>query len=73
MSNIRTNSRHYNFSRAEQGKYYRPLEKPEIPVYLDSEVKEFFSKKVLKKKVELSKVVNTVLRKEMELLKAMEG
>lgn len=61
----------YDFSKAEQGKFYRPLEKLELPVYLDKEVKEFYSKKALKKKVALNKVVNTILRKEMEMLKAL--
>ncbi len=61
----------YDFSKAEQGKFYRPLEKLEIPIYLDKEVKAFYSKKALNKKVDLNKVVNTVLRKEMEMLKVI--
>ena len=40
----------YDFSKAEQGKFYRPIEKLEIPVYLDKEVKEFFGKTASKKK-----------------------
>ena len=60
-----------NFSKAEQGKFYRPIEELEIPVYLDKEIKAFYSKKALKKNVDLNKVVNTILRKEMEILKAM--
>ena len=61
----------YDFSKAEQGKFYRPIEKLEIPVYLDKEVKEFFSKTASKKKVGIDKVVNTILRKEMEMMKAI--
>jgi len=61
----------YDFSHAERGKFYRPIEKLEIPVYLDKEIKAFYSKKALKKNVDLNKVVNTILRKEMEMLKAM--
>jgi hypothetical protein len=59
----------YDFSKAEQGKFYRPIEKLEIPIYLDREIKEFFSKKALKKNISLDKVVNKILRKEMEVLK----
>jgi hypothetical protein len=59
----------YDFSKAEQGKFYRPIEKIEIPIYLDKEVKSFFSKKASQKKVKLEKMVNTILRKEMEMLK----
>ena len=61
----------YDFSKAEQGKFYRPLEHIEIPVYLDKEIKAYFSEKALKKNVDLDKVINTVLRKEMEMLKAI--
>jgi hypothetical protein len=61
----------YDFSKAVQGKFYRPIEKLEIPIYLDNEIKEFFSKKALSKNVDLDKVVNTILRKEMEVLKAI--
>lgn len=38
----------YDFSKAEQGKFYRPIEEIEIPVYLDKELKAFYSKKALK-------------------------
>ena len=61
----------YDFSKAQQGKFYRPLEKLEIPVYLDKEVKEFFSKTASKKKTGLDKIINIILRKEIEMLKAI--
>lgn len=61
----------YDFSKTIQGKFYRPVEKLEIPVYLVREVKEFFSKTASKKKIDLDKIINTVLRKEMEILKAI--
>lgn len=63
--------REYDFSKAEQGKFYRPIEKLEIPVYLDKGVREFFGKTASKKKIGIDKVVNTILRKEMEMLKAL--
>ena len=66
-----TMKREYDFSKAVQGKFYRPIAKIEIPVYLDREVKEFFSKTASKKKIDIDKVVNTILRKEMEMLKAI--
>lgn len=61
----------YDFSRAIQGKFYRPIEQLEIPVYLDKEIKEFFSKTASKKKTDIDKVVNTILRKEMEMMKVI--
>lgn len=63
----------YDFSRADQGKFYRPAEKLEIPVYIDKEIKEFFIRTASKKNIGLEKVVNTILRKEMEMLKAIVG
>ncbi|MEE8484366.1 MAG: hypothetical protein V3S46_07185 [Nitrospinota bacterium] len=63
----------YDFSKAKQGKFYRPPAKLEIPIYLDKEVKEFFIKKASKKNMGLGKVVNTILRKEMEMLKVIVG
>lgn len=59
----------YDFSKAEQGKFVRSLEELETPVYLEKEVKDFFAKRALAKKVKLDRVVNTILRKEMEMLK----
>ncbi len=63
--------RKYDFSKAEQGKFYRPIEKLEIPIYLDKEIKEFFNKTTSKKKIELDKIVNAILRKEIEMLKVI--
>ncbi|MBI5140880.1 MAG: hypothetical protein HZA20_01650 [Nitrospirae bacterium] len=61
----------YDFSQAEQGKFYRPMEELEIPIYLDKEIKAFYSNKALIKNIDLNKVINTILRKEMEMLKAI--
>ncbi|MDD5598922.1 MAG: hypothetical protein PHV82_13320 [Victivallaceae bacterium] len=38
--------REYDFSNAEQGKFYGPLEELDIPIYLDKEVKIFFLRKI---------------------------
>ncbi len=61
----------YDFTKAEQGKFYRPIEELEIPVYLNKGIKAFYSKTAMKKNVDLNKIVNTILRKEMELLKTI--
>lgn len=59
----------YDFSRAKQGKFYRTADKLELPVYLDKEVKEFFTRRAEEKNTGLDKVINIILRKEMEILK----
>ena len=64
--------REYDFSKAEQGKFYRPIEELDIPVYLDEKVKAFFVKKASQKGLELEQMINAVLAKEMELLSIVE-
>lgn len=61
----------YDFTKGERGKFYRPLEELEIPIYLDKENKTFYSKKASDKHIELGQIVNAILRKEMEILKAV--
>lgn len=59
----------YDFSDAEQGKFYRPIEKLDIPIYLDSDVKEFFINQLKRKGVEfsLNEIINSVLKKDIEI------
>jgi hypothetical protein len=58
----------YDFSKAEQGKFYRPAADLEIPIYLNKDVKTFFIKRASDKNLDINKVVNTILEKEMDLL-----
>jgi len=59
----------YDFTNAEQGKFYRTIEELDIPIYLDKEVKEFFITKMLNKgyKFSLNEVVNSLLKKDIEI------
>jgi hypothetical protein len=57
----------YDFSKAEQGKFYRPIEDLDIPVYLDRKVRKFFNKKALEKNLKLGQIINAILLKEIEL------
>ena len=59
----------YDFTDAEQGKFYRPLEELDIPVYLDKEVKAFFIKKIHRKgqQFSLSEIINSLLKKDIEI------
>ena len=58
----------YDFSNAEQGKFFRPVEELEVPVYLDEEIKNFFAKRAIAKRTRLDTMVNTILRKEMKTI-----
>jgi hypothetical protein len=59
--------KHYDFSNAEQGKFYRPAEELEIPIYLEDKVKKYFTKQAAEKNIELNKIINLILKKEIEL------
>ncbi|CAA6815539.1 MAG: Unknown protein [uncultured Sulfurovum sp.] len=63
----------YDFTNAEQGKFYVPIEELDIPIYLDEEVKKFFLKKLKNKDVDfsLSSVVNALLLKDIEISKRL--
>jgi hypothetical protein len=61
----------YDFSKAEQGKFYRPIDELEIPVYLDKDVEKFFYQRAAGRDIDLKQVIDTILRKEMDLLRAI--
>ncbi len=61
----------YDFSTAEQGRFYRPIDELEIPVYLDKDVKKFFYQRTAGRNIDLKQIVDTILRKEMDLLRTI--
>ena len=63
--------KHYDFIKARQGKLYRPAEDLRIPVYLDRDIELVLSKK--RARGGLSKVVNSILRKELEVAEMLRG
>ena len=63
----------YDFTNAEQGKFYRPIEELDIPVYLDKEIRQFFFKSIQSKDRDfsLSKTINALIRKDIEISKEL--
>jgi hypothetical protein len=63
----------YDFTNAEQGKFYRPIEELDIPVYLDKEIRQFFFKSIQSKDGDfsLSKTINALIRKDIEISKEL--
>ena len=64
----------YDFTNAKQGKFYRPLEELEIPIYLDNEVKEYLLDKIKSsrdKNLTLSSMVNLLLKNDIEIAKQL--
>jgi len=62
----------YDFTNAERGKFYRPDAKHNVPVYLDEEVRVFVSQIAAHKKADINKVVNDLLRSDMNLAMVMQ-
>jgi hypothetical protein len=63
----------YDFTNAEQGKFYRPMEELDIPIYLDDEVKEFFFKNIKDKASDfsLSNIINSLIKQDIEISKKL--
>ncbi|MFH1707510.1 MAG: hypothetical protein ABIF71_06300 [Planctomycetota bacterium] len=57
----------YDFSKGERGKFYRPGVRLNLPVYLDQDVMAFVQRIARKRKVDVSAVVNRLLKTDMEL------
>jgi hypothetical protein len=64
--------REYDFSKGERGKFYKLGAVFKLPVYLDEEVQTYLAKKAEAKGVELSELVNKLLKKETEIIEAVK-
>ena len=63
--------RQYDFSRGERGKFYKSGAVFKLPVYLDEEVQTYLADKADAKGVELSDLVNEMLKKEIEIIEVV--
>ncbi len=59
----------YDFTNAQQGKFYRPIEELDIPIYLDEDIKSFFLKNMKErtKDFSLNKIINNLIKKDIEI------
>jgi hypothetical protein len=62
----------YDFSKGVRGKFYRPDTRLNLPVYLDDDIAEFVQKYARQKKVDMQTVVNEMLRRNKEMLQALQ-
>ncbi len=60
----------YDFSNGTRGKFYRPGAKLPLPVYHDHEVQSYLAQRAAARGIELSELVNELLRKDIELIEA---
>ncbi len=62
----------YDFSRGQRGKFHSPDAKFNLPVYLDDEVMTFVEKIAQKKDMDVSLVVNQILRSDMQFAEVIK-
>jgi hypothetical protein len=57
-----------DFSKSQRGKFHRPGMRVALPVYLDDQVQAALTALASAKGVDLSNLVNDLLRKDIELI-----
>lgn len=62
---------HYDFSQGTRGKFYRADAVFKLPVYLDESVQSYLTAKADAKGVDLSDLVNDLLKREIEIIEAV--
>ena len=61
----------YDFSKAERGRFHRPNAKLNLPVYLEPQIQAWLDKIAGKRGEDVGKLVNRLLKKEIELAEAI--
>jgi hypothetical protein len=61
----------YDFSKAERGKFFRPDAKLDVPVYLDTDVRDYLEARAKGKGVEVNEIVNDLLRKDIAMIEGV--
>ena len=61
---------HYDFSKGKRGQFHDPDAVFMLPVYLDPDVQTYLSATAQAKGVELAELVNSLLKKDIELIEA---
>lgn len=57
-------------SKGARGKFFKPGAAVNLPVYLDAEVQAYLSARAKARGVEVSQLVNELLKKDIELIEA---
>jgi len=60
----------YDFSKGERGKFFRKNIKINLPIYLEPDIREYVEDIASKKGLEVETVVNKLLKKNIQLVKA---
>jgi uncharacterized DUF497 family protein len=58
----------YDFSKGVRGKFHNPEGKFNLPIYLEPDIAEFVQKLSVEEDVDMSQIVNRLLKKDMEII-----
>ncbi|HEX4054918.1 MAG TPA: hypothetical protein VHX86_11690 [Tepidisphaeraceae bacterium] len=64
--------KHYDFSKAVQGRLYRPAKTLQVPIYLDDDVRQKLLGKNRHAGANLTKLVNAILRSQMGVVEMLK-
>ena len=62
----------YDFSKGERGKFYHEDVKLNLPVYLEQDVRRYLDECAESKGMEVSQLVNEVLRRDIALIEIVK-
>jgi len=62
----------YDFSKGERGKFYQPGAEFNIPIYLEKEVLAYLSERARAKGVDVSQLINEILKRDISLVEAVK-
>jgi len=62
----------YDFSKGERGKFFRKNARLNLPVYLDEEVQSYLQERARSKGVDVTQLVNEMLRQDIKLIEAVK-
>ena len=62
----------YDFSQAEQGKFYNPDATFHYPIYLEPDVENFIKKIAQEKNIDVQILVNEWLRNNIKLIESIQ-
>lgn len=63
----------YDFSKGVRGKFYNPQAVFKLPVYLDEQVQGYLTARAEAKGIDLSELVNDLLKRDIALIQAVAG
>ncbi len=62
----------YDFTDSEQGKFYRPMDELEIPIYIDKNIQKVIVSVADKSNKSISELVNTLLKNDIEIAQSLK-